>query len=207
MGLFDRPTPAPAPTPIVTPARRSSTTLSAEERDALTKCETVVTNGIKAFGQAGRALQMIRDKQLYRETAPTFEQYVADRWNISRAYADRLIAAAEVCANLPPTGVMPESERQVRPLASLPPEQQRAAWSEAVEASNGGPVTAAAVEAAVGKRKRKPKRAKVAKPTRFKVPGATVIVIPNKAFSGSVVEALNAAIAKHGEQVPARQAA
>ena len=207
MGIFERsPAPAPAPAPATpAPLRR---TLSEQEREALSKCEQAVTQGFQAFASAGRALLLIRDKQLYREQANTFEEYVSAKWNMTRNYADRIIAAAEVCAILMPSGHMPTSERVARPLASLPADQQRAAWGEVVSNAPVGPdgqpvVTAAAVEAAVAKRtSKKKKRAKLAKPTRLKVPGATVIITPNKAFAGSVIEVLQAAIAKLSEQQP-----
>ena len=210
MGIFERsPAPAPAPAPATpAPLRR---TLSEQEREALSKCEQAVTQGFQAFASAGRALTLIRNKQLYRETANTFEEYVATRWNMSRSYAARLIAAAEVFENLSPMGNTPSSERIARPLAQLPPEQQREAWSEVVSnapaGTDGTPVvTAAAVEAAVAKRtSKKKKRTKLAKPTRLKVPGATVIITPNKAFAGSVIEVLQAAIAKLSEQQPFEQ--
>jgi hypothetical protein len=205
MGIFER---SPAPAPAPSPASSFRRTLSEQEREALTKCEQAVTQGFQAFASAGRALALIRDKQLYRESASTFEEYVATRWRMSRQHAARLIEAAAVLENLSPMGSAPNSERIARPLAQLPPEQQREAWSEVVSnapaGTDGTPVvTAAAVEAAVAKRtSKKKKRAKLAKPTRLKVPGATVIITPNKAFAGSVIEVLQAAIAKLSEQQP-----
>ena len=49
-------------------------------------------------------------------------------------------------------GSTPESERQARPLAKLPAEEQPAAWKEAVETAPEGKVTAKHVEAVVAKR-------------------------------------------------------
>ncbi len=49
---------------------------------------------------------------------------------MSKTNANRLIDAAETVQNLAPFGVTPTHERQVRPLASLEPEQQRAVWAE-----------------------------------------------------------------------------
>lgn len=185
--------------------------LSPEERNYLGQLENVVSAGLRSFASVGRALGLIRDKQLYRETHDTFEAYLDDKWNISRQHATRLMEAAEIATQLQksPTGAVPETERQVRPLASLEPDQRVAAWTEAVEASPGGKVTPAAVEAAVAKRKPKKRRAKAPKPTRIKVPGATVTVTPNKKFDGTVEQALRSALAKlEGSQVePLRRAA
>lgn len=49
--------------------------------------------------------------------------------------------------------LLPSSESQVRPLAKLPPEEQREVWQEAVRSAPGGKVTAKLVEKAVGERK------------------------------------------------------
>ncbi|MCA9993718.1 MAG: hypothetical protein KDE29_22205 [Anaerolineales bacterium] len=47
---------------------------------------------------------------------------------MSRFYAHRMIAAAEVADNLLPIGNIPATESQARPLTALEPEQQREAW-------------------------------------------------------------------------------
>lgn len=199
MGLFDRVSPAPATPAAAAPVRIR---LSDAERETLTKLEQVVTNGLTSFAAVGKALRLIREKQLYRESAETFEEYVATKWNMSRSYASRLIVAAEICENLSPMGNTPSSERVARPLASLPPEQQREAWAEVVEAApkdtKGEPVVSAeAVAAAVSKRRKtKRSKTKIAKPSRLKVPGATVIIVPNKAFGGDYAGALQAALTK-----------
>jgi hypothetical protein len=52
---------------------------------------------------------------------------------MSRIHAHRMIDAAQVAENLLPTGNIPATERQLRPLASLEPEDQRTVWEQAVE--------------------------------------------------------------------------
>jgi len=52
---------------------------------------------------------------------------------MSNRHANRLIESSEVVANLGPMGPVPQSERQARPLAKLPAEEQAPAWKEAVE--------------------------------------------------------------------------
>lgn len=178
--------------------------LTQAELAELRKCEELVTAGIRAFATTGKALARIRDKQLYRESHNTFEEYVAERWKLSRSYASRLITAAAVVQELSPDGntPLPASESQVRPLTTLPPEQRAEVWSEVVAAAPrddaGQPVVSTeAVKAAVAKRRpKKSKKSKAPKPVRILVPGATVIVAGNAKFSGSVVEALQAAIEK-----------
>src|SRR6266404_3639004 len=99
-----------------------------------------------AFARYGNALLEIRESRLYRQSHATFEDYCLERWQMNRAYAGKLISAAQVATNLYPIGYKPESEGQVRPLVSLEPDQQREVWQKAVETAPKGKVTAAHVE-------------------------------------------------------------
>lgn len=57
--------------------------------------------------------------------------------------------AAEVVENVSHgTQILPESERQARPLTRLDPVEQPVIWQRAVETAPNGKVTAARVEAA-----------------------------------------------------------
>ena len=148
----------------------------------------------RAFYEAGKALQSLRDRRLYRSTHKTFEEYCRDRFGHSRQKSNYLIAAAGVydnlttngcqnlpidnlttngCQNLPIDGlttnssqippidnlttngcqnlptsktsdlttnsgqILPTSERQVRPLTALEPDEQREVWQQAVETAGG----------------------------------------------------------------------
>lgn len=173
--------------------------LSADEARDLARLETEVTEGLRHFRKAGLALKAIRDRQLYRATHETFEAFVLDRWGLSKSHAYRVMDAAEIAENLKLSPMGDVGERTLRPLAGLDAENQAEAWAEATAASDGRP-TAAAVEAAATKRKPKRKRAKPKK-VRFRVPGATVVIEPNKRFDGDQAGALRAALAKiEGEQ-------
>lgn len=89
--------------------------LDATERAHLATCEAAL-NGLRlAFWAAGKALQTIRDAHLYRDTHPTFEAYVEDRWEMSRPQAYRLIDAWPLAERLSPMGDK-LNERQVREL-------------------------------------------------------------------------------------------
>ncbi len=107
--------------------------------------EGIIERGLKNFIEVGNALLEIRDSRLYRKTHSTFEEYCRERWQISNRHANRLIEAAEIATNLGPIGPIPTYESQVRPLASLEPDQQREVWKEAVEKSSSGKPTAAQV--------------------------------------------------------------
>jgi hypothetical protein len=117
--------------------------LSLTESSRRAELEAVIELGLATFITVGNALLEIRDSRLYRDTHSTFEDYCRERWQMVASRARQLIGAAEVVANLQSvTTVTPTSERQVRPLAGLEPEQQREAWAAAVESAPNGKVTA-----------------------------------------------------------------
>ncbi|WP_341531602.1 hypothetical protein WKK05_36615 (plasmid) [Nostoc sp. UHCC 0302] len=113
----------------------------------------------RAFFEAGKALAELRDRKLYRSTHKTFEEYCKQRFGYTRIAASYKIAAATVMDNLLTNGlqkeeiatgelqtpkmltnglqILPNNERQVRPLVSLEPEVQREAWQKAVEVAGG----------------------------------------------------------------------
>ena len=128
--------------------------LSDDELYELSQHEVVIQRGLKTFYEVGEALMVIREKRLYRQTYHTFEEYCQQRWDMSRFYAHRLISASEVASNLLPIGNMPTNESQVRPLTKLAtPEEQQAAWQQAVASAPGGKVTGAHVAAVVDEMK------------------------------------------------------
>lgn len=111
------------------------------ERQELVQLETVIERGLQTFYEVGMALLEIRERRLYRQEFHSFEAYCADRWNMSKPHAHRMIAAVGVVQNLVPLGTtLPNSEAQTRPLRQLDPEQQREAWQRAVESVPDGSV-------------------------------------------------------------------
>ncbi|RCJ40808.1 hypothetical protein A6769_39505 [Nostoc punctiforme NIES-2108] len=106
----------------------------------------------RAFFEAGKALTELRDRRLYRSTHKTFEDYCRDRFGHSRQQSNYLIAAAGVYENLTTIGcqnvtnenlttngsqILPTSERQVRPMTKLEPQEQQEVWLTAVELAGG----------------------------------------------------------------------
>lgn len=122
--------------------------LNIDERNELERCEVVIRQGLETFIEVGQALMTIRDKRLYRIEFGTFEDYCRDKWGMPRNYANKLIAASEVVANLEMGTIVPKTESQARPLTSFEPEIQREAWKEVVHQSQetGKPITAATVQ-------------------------------------------------------------
>lgn len=113
----------------------------------LERLEGIIRRNLQSFYEVGRALMEIRDKGLYRDVLgfETFEAYCKQKWDMSRFYAYRLIDAVVVIDNVDNCQQKPATESQARPLARLEPEQQKEAWTKAVETAPDGKVTAAHV--------------------------------------------------------------
>ncbi len=128
-----------------------------EERDEL---ENTVQ---EAFYIAGKALKVLRDKKLYRETHSSFFVYVKERFDFTRRAADYLISASTVVENLKREqivlgiNVLPTKESQCREIAKLPLEQQSQAWLISVERANGKVPPAKIVKQVVVEIKGQPK--------------------------------------------------
>ena len=125
--------------------------LNIEERNELERCEVVIKQGLKTFVEVGQALMLIREKKLYRSEFGTFESYCREKWDMHDRNAQRLMKAAEVVGNLetrPMGRVLPQNERQTRPLTKLEPELQAEAWQQVVE-QHGEKVTQKKVQEVV----------------------------------------------------------
>jgi hypothetical protein len=145
-----------------------SNELTKPEVTTLSECENVIEAGQRTFIEVGQALLKIRDSRLYRAEHDTFENYCLSRWQMARAYALRLIGAAEVVKNLSPMGDIPATERVARPLTKLEPAQQREAWTKANETASAEdrPVSARHVEGAVIELAPRVRREKFTMPTQ-----------------------------------------
>lgn len=175
-----------------------ATPLSPAERAELSSCVETVKRGLRSFLEAGQALENIRAKQLYREGHRTFESFAEREFGLSDRRLHQLIESFKLVENLKsisPSLPTPKVEAAVRPLAGLNPVDQLAAYTEAVEAAGGGAPAPKLVKAAADKRRAAKPGNRAAKPVRLRVPGATVEVFPNKAFT-TVEAALEAALAQ-----------
>lgn len=174
-------------------------TLTADERAVLSRLEATVEAGVKATMvvlEAGKALSEIRTRQLFRDSAGSWETYVEARFRITKRRADQMIAFAGVKAALDEMGtaVPTLSEGASRPLVGLPPDELRVVVAEAAAAPGG--ITASSIRKAASKRKAKAK-VRVPRPVRLRVPGAVIEVAFNaKGAAGgfNVEAALQAAI-------------
>jgi hypothetical protein len=121
--------------------------LSPEEDECLRRHEDVILKHLGAFLNVGNALMAIRDGKLYRSEFQTFAEYCRKRWDISRVHAHRLLKAAEITQTvlLPMGNILPENERQIRPLISLPEDQIRAVWKRAIKEAGPSKPTASLI--------------------------------------------------------------
>src|ERR1043166_4223500 len=117
----------------------------AEERELLEREEGIRT-GLEAFLEVAEHFLAIREKRLYRFKHDRFEDYCRLRWNMTPRRAQQIVAGADVRQTLalangledaPATQAMPlpKNEREARPLAGLPKEEQPEAWRRVVESA------------------------------------------------------------------------
>jgi hypothetical protein len=137
--------------------------LTATELSELSKSEAIIEAGAQTFIEVGNALKVIQEGKLYRATHKTFQLYCKERWGWDKRRAYQLIEAACVvenvnqgtqnvqCGGEQNSRRLPSTEREARPLAMIPAEQQAAVWADVVEecAERGEPITGAAVQAKV----------------------------------------------------------
>jgi hypothetical protein len=94
-----------------------------------------------AYYVKGKRLAQIRESGWYVSYG-SWEDYCRSRWKLTGSRASLLIREAEVIENLktsPMVEVLPNTDRQTRPLIHLSPEQQVEVWQEAVETAPEGP--------------------------------------------------------------------
>ncbi|MBD2309556.1 hypothetical protein H6G17_29385 [Chroococcidiopsis sp. FACHB-1243] len=147
-----------AATEAQTPFDLDSEFLSPEEERQLHLLERKVERVTPTLVDAGKALQEIRTRRLFRGTHRNFEEYCQDRFGFTRRHVDYTIAAATVIENLRTNGsqILPTSERQVRDLLKLEPDEQCQVWHQALVASNGKVPSGRIVKGIVEQLKEKP---------------------------------------------------
>jgi len=181
-------------------------TLTPDEQTVLARLEATVKAGVTASNavlEAGKALAEIRRRQLHRDSAASWEDYVEKRFGLSKRRADQMVAYAGVQTTLDEMGtrVPTLSEKASRPLVGLSPEAVVEVVEEAATAPGG--VTAGSIRKAAAKR-RKPKAVRVPRPVRLRVPGAVVEVAFNAKGSASgfsLTAALEAALSAARRQL------
>lgn len=178
-----------------------------KERELRDKAEQLVLRGLKAVDavrDAGRALHTLKSRELWRDTHDSWVNYVQERFGITGRRAHQLVEFASfsdaVADAIGTSGTdVTLTERALRPLADVAPEDVPAVVAEAVAESGGGQPTPAAIRKAAAKRRKvKAKKAKPAKPLTVRVAGAKVTLEPTHPepiFRG-YLESLQAALDK-----------
>ena len=190
------------------PAEPVKPTRRQEPQITLAELESVIAEGLKVTAATGRALALIRDRELYLEVSGDWESYLSIRWNMTVDYGNKLIAAATICDELRAQGLAePTREAHARELSKLKPEARSEVWTAAL-AEAGGPENVTAEQiAAKGARHRKKKPRRV-KPKMFKAKGkGWTLQLERSSVDVSIVDALRAALAQAEAQLPGLKAA
>jgi hypothetical protein len=116
--------------------------LTQRERSELQECESVVTSGLSEFLRVGKALSTIRNKRLFRETHPSFESYVTERWGLGIGATGTLITSYHIAEQLEESGINlpPETTQSaMRALSKLSPVEglRAATWRFATHLAPG----------------------------------------------------------------------
>ena len=118
----------------------------------------VVRSGLKKMNQlsleVARALQEVRDDELYLGTHKNFREYCRAELQLFKSQAYALASAGEVHRDLESAmadkSMLPQNERQLRPLTKLKtPEARVQAWERTLEVVGKKPVTEADVRKVV----------------------------------------------------------
>lgn len=116
----------------------------------LTQLKEIITRNLNATIECGMALREIRDRELWREEADSFQHFCVDNWGVSRSRAYQLIDCAEIVAELSPAAsTAVDTERAARELKKAPAEARDEIINAAEKDKNGkvsGPSVAKAVK-------------------------------------------------------------
>jgi hypothetical protein len=120
--------------------------LTPEEAASFAAHEATLAAGLHLWQTAGSALLAIRDARLFRARAASFEEYCRARWSLPERQAGRLMAHAQVYAQLRAEAqVVLRSASQADALLGVPPELRASVVRAAAAA---GRVSARALRAA-----------------------------------------------------------
>ena len=179
--------------------------LTPQELSRLDQLRQTIRDGIRGWVAAGEALREVKDRQLYRQTAPTFELWAETEFNLTGRRLHQLTDAATqwaaIAAELPTAAAAgpPRSERTIRELRQLPAAERAPAYAEALAvatstADEPTPPDTKTVAEVVHRRKKATGRKVKHKALRFRVPGATVSVEWNAKGDGDAAAALRFAL-------------
>jgi protein gp37 len=123
----------------------SQTDLPADDLAALAHCESRIDEVTRsAYLDVGLMLKAIRDRKLYKVRRPesvasrysftTFEEYVEERWDISRQRAYQVIEIADAASEMSKFfDILPSRESHMRELLRMPDHDRAAVWNAVVD--------------------------------------------------------------------------
>lgn len=117
----------------------------------LAELEQVIDRGLRSYVEVGEALAKVRNSEVYKAIADTFEDYCKIRWGLSRTRSWELISGAETTfaiANADDAAPLPANEAQARALNGLDGPAAAATMCKAQEEAGDKPLTAADIAAA-----------------------------------------------------------
>jgi len=95
----------------------------------LVELETLITTNQPDFYVVGTSLSEIQAHLLFKIKSSSFEEYLENQWDMKRAHAYRMMAAAQVIKCLSPIGdKLPQNEAQARPLTRLSSSKLKEIW-------------------------------------------------------------------------------
>jgi hypothetical protein len=179
--------------------------LTPSELSRLDQLRQRIRDGIDGWVAAGEALREVRDRQLYRQTAATFEVWAATEFKLTGRRLGQLIDAAmtwgDIATELPAAAAAgpPRTEKVLRELRQLPEADRAPAYAEALElaaatADEPTPPDTRTVAEVVRRRKAASGRKVTPKAVRLRIPGATVMIAWNAKGDGDAVAALRFAL-------------
>ena len=127
--------------------------LTTDEEEQLARCESEIEKGM---AQVWLTLAHIYESKLYRAYGQ-WEDYCKARWGREKSRAYQWLDASRVYIALNSQSTngglqLPTSERQMRPLAALPPDEMLDVWQAALEKASGTTPSGALVEQAIKER-------------------------------------------------------
>ena len=177
------------------------------------KLEGIADRGLRAVSavrDCGAALEELKAKDLWRDSHDSWQDYVFARFKITASRAHQLIEFATITTALTKkvstTVSNSLTERQIRPLTSVPAAELQGVLDSVVLAADGGKITpktiACAIEKAVLSRPKKRRPSGVPKPLVVRIGGAKITIQPTHSapvFRG-FTESLQSAIDKLQQQ-------
>ena len=112
-------------------------TTAIEKTRTLEECEASIERCLRSFWEMGEDYRYIRDNDLYKTTHSAWGSYCKERWGLVHETVNNVIRATEIRSRLAlkseNPGSLPVTEKQIRPLSTLPDDEQADAWQEAIE--------------------------------------------------------------------------